>query len=491
MKKNILFVGSEMTPFIRTGGLGDVIGSLPKALCNKDTNIKVIIPLYVNTGLGIDYQKFGIRKIMEGNCVAMGNCHEFFSVHETNYIPGLQVYFIEFNKYFDRRGVYQDRATRAEYTDNAYRYAFLCRAAMQTAKDLNYRPDVIHLHDWQTALIAYYLKKEHDPFFKNTKSLLTIHNLLHQGHFGADVVPYAKIDWADFNPGAFEDYGRVNYLKGGIRFADKINTVSPQHAREILTPEFGAGLDFILRERKNDLHGILNGIDTDLWNPAKDNVLVSKYSVKNVQAGKLRNKEELVRRMNLASVHKPVFSMAVRLAEQKGIRMLSECIEPILNTMDCQFAIMGEGEKWAQDYFGSLPHKYPGKIGVYIGFDNDFEHIMDAGGDFSLIPSLYEPCGLKQMVSQTYGALPIVRSTGGLADTVMNYNERYGFGTGFKFSAITPTALYNTISWANSTYYDRPDHIAAMRKMAMSQDYSWNKSSEDYQNLYKIMSGVS
>ena len=485
MSQNILFIASEMTPFIKTGGLGDVVGSLPKSLIHEDVHVKAIIPLYS----GINYQKYGLFKVMEGNCVEMGNCHEFFCVHQSNYIPSVETYFIEFNKYFDRNGVYDDKWSHTAYQDNAYRYAFFCRAALQVSKDLGYRPDVIHVHDWQTSLIPYYIKHDHDPFFARTKSLLTIHNLPYQGRFPSDVVPYAKIDWSDFHAGAFEDYGCINFLKGGLRFADKLNTVSPNYAHEILTPEFGAGLDFLLRERQNDLCGILNGIDTQLWNPSKDLIIPERYSADSFTTGKQRNKEELVRRTGLSSTSQPIFGMAVRLAEQKGIGMLSQCIEPVLNTMQCQFVIMGQGDQWAQNYFESLPKKYPGRISVQIGFDPEMEHWIDAGSDFSLVPSIYEPCGLKQMVSQTYGALPVARATGGLDDTIYNYNEYYGVGTGFKFKDISPMALYNTIGWANATYFDRPEHINTMRHLAMKQNYSWSKSSNDYKKLYQKMSG--
>ncbi len=485
MSQNILFIASEMTPFIKTGGLGDVVGSLPKSLIHEDVHVKAIIPLYS----GINYQKYGLFKAMEGNCVEMGNCHEFFCVHQSNYIPGVETYFIEFNKYFDRNGVYDDKWSHTAYQDNAYRYAFFCRAALQVSKDLGYRPDVVHVHDWQTSLIPYYIKHDRDPFFARTKTLLTIHNLPYQGRFPSDVVPYAKIDWADFHAGAFEDYGCINFLKGGLRFADKLNTVSPNYAHEILTPEFGAGLDFLLRERQNDLCGILNGIDTQLWNPSKDLIIPERYSADSFAKGKQRNKEELVRRTGLSSTSQPIFGMAVRLAEQKGIGMLSQCIEPVLNTMQCQFVIMGQGDQWAQNYFESLPKKYPGRISVQIGFDPEMEHWIDAGSDFSLVPSIYEPCGLKQMVSQTYGALPVGRATGGLDDTIYNYNEYYGVGTGFKFRDISPMALYNTIGWANATYFDRPEHINTMRHVAMKQNYSWSKSSNDYKKLYQKMSG--
>ncbi len=493
MTQNILFVASEMTPFIKTGGLGDVAGALPRTLAEAHhVNVKVVIPLYS----AIDYHKFGLYPYMQGNCVAMGNCQEFFSVHRSDFVKGVETYFIEFNKYFGRpiwrqHGLYDDCGTHQEYQDNAYRFSFFCRAALQVAKDMNFRPDVVHVHDWQTSLIPYYLKHDGDPFFEKTKSLLTLHNLPYQGRFGSDVVPYAKIDWRDFNAGAFEDYGRINLLKGGIRFADKLNTVSPNYAREILTPEYGAGLDFLLRERQGDLVGILNGIDTLQWNPSKDLIIPKQYSFEDFKHGKFLNKQELRKEFGLAQDdYKPIFSMAVRLTEQKGVNMLTDCIEPVLQTMHCQFAIMGNGDQHIQDYLSSLPHKYPGQIAVKIGFDQETEHLMDAGSDFSLVPSIYEPCGLKQMVSQTYGALPVGRSTGGLEDTILNYNEAYGLGTGFKFNDISSRALYNTIGWANATYFDRPEHIDYMRKMAMKQDYSWSRSSGDYKNLYQKMSGV-
>ncbi len=487
MTQNILFVASEMTPFIKTGGLGDVVGALPKSLVQNGAVVKVIIPLYSM----IDYQRFGLFKVMNGNCVEMGNCHEFFCVHQSNFVSGVEVFFVEFNKYFEREGIYDDKWNHVAFQDNAYRYAFFARAALQVAKDIGFRPDVVHCHDWQTGLIPYYIKHDHDPFFAQTKSLFTIHNLPYQGRFPQDVVPYAKVDWADFHADAFEDYGCINFLKGALRFADKLNTVSPNYAREILTPEFGAGLDFLLRERKNDLSGILNGIDTQLWNPQKDLIIPERYSFQDSEQGKARNKAELVRRTGLKSTERPIFGMCVRLAEQKGVGMLSHCLEPILNTMACQFVIMGQGDQWAQNYFSSLPKKYPGQIAVKIGYDAEMEHLIDAGSDFSLVPSLYEPCGLKQMISQTYGALPIARATGGLEDTVANYNEYYGVGTGFKFYEISPSALYNTVGWANATWFDRPEHIHKMRHQAMKQNYSWTKSSQDYQKLYKKMSGVS
>lgn len=485
MKKiKLLFVGSESSPFIKTGGLGDVVAALPKYLKKEGAEVKLILPLYSL----IDREKYHLTKLYDGCCVKMGNCEEWYSVYYAETPCHYDAYFIEFNKYFDRYGVYDDKNTHEEYQDNAYRYSFFSRAALQLAKDLGYQPDIVHVHDWQTALIPYYLKKDYDPFFANTKSVLTIHNLPYQGIYGADVLSYAKIDPADFNMYAFENYGRVNLLKGGIRFADKITTVSPNYAQEILTPIGGAGLHWLLAERKNDLSGILNGIDVDLWNPSTDPHIAYPYDIKTYKEGKARNKKVLRDRFGLAQNQSPIFSMVVRLSEQKGIRMFTECIEGVLKNMQAQFIVMGDGEVWAEAYLGNLPNYYPGQISVNR-FNGPLEHLIDAGSDFTLVPSIYEPCGLKQMYSQLYGTLPIVRSTGGLADTVINYNEAEGTGSGFKFYDISASALYNTIGWANSTYYDRPEHIDNMIKTAMNQDFSWKKSAKQYLNLYKGMKG--
>ena len=477
---NVLFVSSEAAPFIKTGGLADVSAALPKALKKGGIDVRLVVPLYSL----IDKEGCGLKKLFDGCCVKMGNCEEWYSVYINETTHNYPVYFIEFNKYFERNGVYDDKNTHEAYYDNAFRYAFFNRAALQLAKDLNFRPDIVHVHDWQTCLIPYYLKKEGDPFFQNTKSILTIHNLPYQGIYPSDVVPYAKVDWADFNMNAFEHYGQINFLKGGIRFADKITTVSPNYAKEIVTPLGGAGLFWLLNERRSDLSGILNGIDTDLWNPMNDKNIAYPYDLESFKKGKEANKKALREHFGLAQNDSPVFSMVIRLTEQKGIRMFTECIENVLQNMQAQMIVMGDGEVWAEAYLGNLPNYYAGQISV-SRFNSSLEHLIDAGSDFTIVPSIYEPCGLKQMYSQLYGTLPIVRATGGLADTVVNYDEMTGLGTGFKFYDIAPSALYNTIGWANATYYDRPEHIAKMTKMAMGQDFSWNRSAKEYLNLYR------
>ena len=478
----VLFVASEIEPYAKTGGLADVSSALPKALAAGGVNIKSIMPLYSS----IKREKFGLKKVLDSACVHMGGCEEWYSVYHTNKPYGTDVYFIEFNKYFERNGLYHDAS--GEFADNPGRFSFFCRAAMQTAKDLGFQPDIIHCNDWQTAFIPYYIKCGEDGFFWGTRSVLTIHNIGYQGNFDTGALGYAKIYPADFNAGAFESFGRLNVLKGGIAFADKITTVSPTYAGEIMGPIGSGGLHDILRSRRNDLSGIINGIDTDVWNPEKDNLIDTKYSVKNYAAGKKANKKQLQKMFDLNDAPNiPLFGFVGRFAAQKGLGLLSGAIERAVNSMLCQIVILGSGDEEAQWYFGNLPARYPGVIGAYIGYDETRSHMIEAGSDFFLMPSLYEPCGLNQMYSQVYGTLPVVRATGGLDDTVDQYNEATGEGTGFKFYDISANALYDTMGWAVSTYFDRKPHMDVMIKQAMKKDFSWKKPAESYMELYKTL----
>lgn len=480
----VLFVASEIEPYAKTGGLADVSSALPRALKAKGLKVKSVMPLYSK----VNREKYKLKKVMDSACVHMGNCEEWYSVYHTTEPYGNDVYFIEFNKYFDRYGIYHDSG--GEYGDNPYRYSFFCRAAMQLAKDLNFQPDIIHANDWQTAFIPYYLKCGEDAFFWGTRSVLTIHNIGYQGNFDAGVLDYAKIYLNDFNAGAFESFGRLNVLKGGIAFADKITTVSPTYAHEIMGPIGSGGLHDILRARSYDVSGILNGIDTDVWNPEKDKLIAKNYTVKTYKSGKKANKKALQKMFDLKDAPNiPLFAFIGRFASQKGLGMLAGAVEWALNTMVCQVVILGSGDEAAQWYFGGLPAKYSGLAGAYIGYDEERSHIIEAGSDFFLMPSLYEPCGLNQMYSQVYGTLPVVRATGGLDDTVQQYDEYNGTGTGFKFYDIDSKALYNTMGWAVSTYFDRPEHIDNMIKQAMKNDYSWSVSADKYIDIYKGLSG--
>lgn len=481
---NILFVASEIEPYVKTGGLADVSSALPSTLHKLGHKVKSIVPLYSK----INREKYGLERVMDLACVHMGNCEEWYSVYHTNKPYGNDVYFIEFNKYFERNGIYHEPS--GEYQDNPYRYAFFCRAAMQVAKDLGFKPDIIHVNDWQTCFIPYYLKCYEDPFFYDTKSVLTIHNIGYQGSFGADVLDYAKIYRNDFHSYSFESFGGINLLKGGIAYADKVTTVSPTYAREIMGPIGGGGLHEILRYKSGDLYGILNGIDTEVWNPAKDKLIPKNYDINSYKQGKKACKKAVQKMFDLNDApNVPLFAFIGRFAAQKGLGLLAGAVENAVNNMVCQVVILGSGDEAAQWYFGGLPTRYSGQVGAYIGYDEERSHLIEAGADFFMMPSLYEPCGLNQMYSQAYGTLPIVRATGGLDDTIKQYDEATGSGTGFKFYDIDAGALYNTIGWAVSTYFDRPMHIDNMIKESMQKDFSWNKSANEYINVYKSALG--
>lgn len=481
MKKlKVLLVASEIEPYIKTGGLADVTSALPRAIKTKGADVISIMPLYGK----VNKEKYALKKVMSGSCVHMGNCEEWFSVFHTDKPYGNDVYFIEFNKYFDRLGIYDDGT--GEFADNAYRYAFFCLAAMQTAKDLKFKADIIHCNDWQTALIPYYLKCGDDAFFAGTKSVLTIHNIGYQGVFTSDVLAYAKIYPNDFNSMAFESFGRLNLLKGGIAFADKITTVSPTYAAEILGPIGSGGLHDILKARTDDLSGILNGIDYTVWNPGSDSLIVKTFTKATYKSGKKANKKELQKLFDMKDApNVPLFAFIGRFAAQKGLGLLADAVERAVNSMVCQVVILGSGDEDAQWYFGGLPARYSGLVGAFIGYDEKRAHLIEAGADFFIMPSLYEPCGLNQLYSQVYGTLPVVRATGGLEDSVDQYDEKTAGGTGFKFYDISGQALYDTMGWAVSTYFDRPKHMDTMIKRAMDKDFSWDSSAEKYLNLYK------
>ncbi len=319
----------------------------------------------------------------------------------------------------------------------------------------------------------------------NAASILTIHSLAHQGVYDAKDYPYLGLQWGNFTTDKFEDYGRINFLKGGIVFADAVNTVSPNYANETRTPLGGMGLAPYLNNKGASYVGILNGCDYEQWDPTIDPLLPARYSPADL-SGKALNKAELQRRFGLeVNPNIPLIGSVGRLAGQKGMSLLAAVIESAVREMVVQFVVLGSGEKALEHYFGDLPGRFPGQIGSFIGYNNDLAHLIEAGADFFVMPSLYEPCGLNQMYSLKYGTLPIVRATGGLDDTVINYNETDGSGTGFKFWEPTAAALYYTIGWAVSTYFDRPDHLLQMIQAGMVQDFSWQRSAKAYIAMYR------
>jgi starch synthase len=477
----IAFIASEGVPYIKSGGLADVLGALPKALTALGHEVIVILPGYAS----IDARRHRLAPFLSPLGVWMGDGMEWCAVQRAQN-GGVTTYFIESDKYFNRWGLYHD-ADFNDYQDNPRRYGFFTRAALQLCRDSGFSPDVVHAHDWQTALAPAYLKIWHwnDPVLGGSASLLTIHNIAYQGVYSFDNYAYLGLQEGNFTSDKFEDHGRVNFLKGGIAYADLVNTVSPTYARETRTPEYAHGLAPYLNNKGERYLGILNGADDRQWNPASDPFIPAHFSRDDL-AGKAICKRELQRRFLLeVDANIPLVGVVSRFVPQKGLDLLANAIQRMVDDMRVQFVLLGAGEKELEAIFGSLPARYPGRIGSFIGYHEENSHWIEAGADFFLMPSRFEPCGLNQIYSLRYGTLPIVRATGGLDDTVEQYDEASGSGTGFKFWEPSAHAIYYATGWAVSTYYDRPDHMRKMIQAAMQQDFSWGASARQYEDAYR------
>ncbi len=473
----IVFVASEMSPFAKTGGLADVVGSLPVSLSQLGHQVSVIMPKYssIKANMELFHSPMGVW---------MGNKQEWCGVYKTEY-NGISVYFIEHNIFFDRDGLYHDRNMN-DYEDNPKRFAFLSRAAMQLCIDKGYSPDIFHVNDWQTALLPAYLKNWNlqGTSIQNSKSVLTIHNMAYQGNYPKSNVEYLGIGWGNFTYEKFEENDRINMLKGGIFYSDFVNTVSPTYAYEV-TNGNGYGLDTALRNKGEYFSGIINGADYNIWNPEIDKYIRDNYS-KEDMSGKWRCKGKLQDIFGLESNYTvPIFGAVGRFTSQKGYNLIASIAERLMNETSIQIAIIGTGDKDLEGFFSYMAQKYPGRFGCRIEFNEKTAHLLEAGSDFFLMPSLFEPCGLNQIYSLKYGTLPIVRNTGGLRDTVINCNEFENYGTGFIFNDFTPDALRNTILWAYKIYHTRPDLMAKMRYDAMCQDFSWLRSAKEYEHIYR------
>ena len=480
----IAFIASECYPLVKTGGLADVVGSLSQALATLGHEVVVIIPYYKKN---IASHNIGISTFFETMCVHMGSgIEEWCSVKTAMLGKKVRVFFIESDKYFFREGLYCDSFNN-DFQDNPYRFAFFSRAALQLLRDMDFRPDIVHAHDWQTAAVCAYMKTWDwgDSGINKAKSVLTIHNIGYQGIYSADCLDYCGFDWKFFTSDIFEDYGRVNFLKGGIYFADSVTTVSPKYAEETLGGLQSYGLAPYLRNKKDKYTGILNGVDYSVWDPKTDRMIPENFSARSFK-GKIACKRELQRRFGLdENENIPVIGVVSRFAYQKGLDILAKTIGRIVDSMLVQFAIMGSGEAELENFFRWIPGEKHGKTGSFIGYSDEISHLVEAGSDFFIMPSRYEPCGLNQIYSLKYGTLPIVRNTGGLSDTVQQYSETDGSGTGFKFDYLSPDAIFDTVGWAVSTYFDRPKHIEKMRKAAMKCDFSWKNSAKEYEKIYQ------
>lgn len=480
-KLKILITASEAVPFAKTGGLADVAGALPKYLKQLGHDVRLVIPRYYL----VNKEKYGLKEIPEALGVPLGVLGEIWCGVLEAKIPGtdIPVYFIEHEQYFGRSNLYNDDSGKG-FMDNDNRFAFFSKACLQLCKKLNFYPDIIHANDWQTAAVPVFLNTtyRHDPL-GNAASVLTIHNMQHQGSFYEGLMDVLGIGWKHYNFLELEYNDQVNLLKGGILHSTKITTVSDGYAKEIQTPEYGWGLEGVVRERAGDLYGILNGCDYSEWNPEADKYIVKNFSEDDL-SGKLECKRDLQKTFGLpVRDNIPVFGVVSRLVKQKGVDILAETLYKLFG-LDAQFIILGTGEVWSHFYFGGAPPMFPDRIGVYIGYNNELAHKIEAGSDFFIMPSRFEPCGLNQMYSLRYGTLPVVRATGGLNDTVENFNEQNWEGTGFKFYNLTADALFDTIGWAVYTYYNNKEAMKTLVKRAMQQRFTWESSALKYEDVY-------
>jgi starch synthase len=471
----ILFAASEGLPFSKTGGLADVIEALPKALVAQGHELAVVLPRYrgIKTSM----------VVMPSMTIPLGGRLRFPSIADGTMLNGVRYFFVDDPGYFDRDGIYGN--STGDFPDNAERYSEFCRATVEIAKHV-WPADVIHCHDWQTALVPVFLRSSYaaDPLVKDIPVIFTIHNLGYQGQFTAAALGRAGIPPEVYNPAGLEYYGNVNLLKGGLVYSDYLTTVSKKYAEEIQTPEFGYGLDGVVRSRRDHVVGILNGVDYSIWNPEKDKLLAATYSAKDL-TGKHACKKELLEIFGLSPEHetRPVLGIVSRFADQKGFDLIS-AVAPELMEEDVILTVLGTGERRYEELFETLANEFPGRVGVRIGYDNELAHKIEAGADMFLMPSRYEPCGLNQIYSLKYGTVPIVRATGGLDDTVESFDVQHGTGTGFKFEPYTGAALLDAIRLALHHFAD--ERIwKRIQLNGMSKDFSWKRPASEYAKLYK------
>jgi starch synthase len=473
-RKRILFIASECTPLAQTGGLGDMVSGLSKALKKRGHDVRVVMPLYQS----IDRAKYGLT-FSRSCCVHFGRGEEVWvGIFEAK-LGDVPVWFVDYGRYFDRPYIYDDQ-------EDSFRFGVLSKAALQVCKDAAWIPHIAHVHDWMTSMSAVFLKtwdRVLSPL-SHTASVLTIHNIGYQGKFGPQVLPFYGLGGDYMAPDRFEDFGMINLLKAGIQYADAVTTVSPTYANEIRGPVGGMGLAPYLNNRSEHVFGILNGVDSEVWNPATDKYLPARFN-KDDLAGKAACKRALQERFGLTvDPAIPIFGIVSRFAPQKGFDLIRGALPQAMRDMVIQVVVLGMGDPFTENFFRWLHGAYPKGANAHVGFDRGLSHLIEAGSDFFIMPSLYEPCGLNQMYSSLYGAVPIVRATGGLDDTVENYDEANGTGTGFKFWEISGRALFFTIGWAVSTWYDRQHHYQVLQKNGMSRDFTWGSSAQQYEKVY-------
>ncbi len=478
-RMKVLFVTSEAVPFAKTGGLADVSGSLPKALASLGVDVRVIMPFYKITAQG-DFE-FEKEKHVSGHSLEGG-----FTIY-SNRRDGITTYFIKKKRYFTKKGLYG--TDKGDHPDNDQRFAYFSRAVLEAVKAMDFKPDIIHCNDWQSALVPFYLKFKlsHDKFFHNVKTLFTIHNMVYQGIFDKKILHKAGIPEHLFNMENLEFYGRVNFMKAGILYSDAINTVSRRYAGEIMTSECGAGLDGLLRRRKDLLYGIPNGVDYSVWSPKNDMFIKTRFDADSIGKKKECKKDLLEYTRLSLSIDAPLLGSVTRLAEQKGMDLVAEIMGKLVK-LGAGVIILGTGTIRYNRMFGKLAKKYPKNVYVCNDFNDELAHKIEAGCDIFLMPSRYEPCGLNQMYSIKYGTIPVVRATGGLDDVIIDHDEDRKNGNGFKFAFASKDDLYNTIERAIYLYEDKEEWNKLVVR-AMSYDFSWSRSAKQYLALYRELNG--
>jgi starch synthase len=479
--KNVLFVASECVPFVKTGGLADVVGSLPKYFDKKEYDVRVMVPKYACIPQEWkDKMQYKTHFYMD-----LAWRSQYVGILEMEY-EGVHFYFIDNEFYFAGFNPY------GNIHEDIEKFAFFCKAALSAMPSLDFRPDIIHCHDWQTGLIPVYIKDSFNanPFYHGIKTIMTIHNLKFQGIWDKKkVIDITGLNQYYFTADKLEAYGDANYLKGGIVYADMVTTVSDSYAEEIKMPFYGEHLDGLMRARSNCLRGIVNGLDYDEYNPETDPMIFANYNAKNFRKEKIKNKRGLQKELGLEEDdRKFMIGIVSRLTDQKGFDLIDYVIEEIC-AEDTQLVVLGTGEDRYENLFRHFEWKYHGRVSANIFYSNERSHKIYAACDAFLMPSLFEPCGLSQLMSLRYGTVPIVRETGGLKDTVEPYNEYEGKGTGFSFCNYNAHEMLHTIRYAKDVYYNRKREWNKIIDRGMAQDFSWNHSARKYEDLYNELLG--
>jgi starch synthase len=482
----ILYATSEVVPFSKTGGLADVAGALPEALAQLGHEVRVISPYYAAL-----FHRDHLTVPHDGPAVTMNfnGIPQSFKLRRPAVSKGkAQHYFVDHPNYYSRTGLYVEATSGRDYPDNDIRFAFFSRGILELLSVAKWVPDVIHVNDWQTALCAAYLrvKSAEVPSLQSTRTVLTVHNMAYQGVFPLERFPFLDFHESLAAPmGPFEFFGKINFLKAGLSYADKINTVSPTYAREIQSsPEFGAGLEGLLRDRAADVSGILNGVDVDIWDPVSDKLIARAFSSESL-SGKAANKTALCEQCGFdQSRHdRPLVGMITRLAHQKGMDLVLEAAEAIF-ALDVNVVLLGNGDPSMHKLFEEWDSRFAGRFKSFLKFDNSLAHLIEAGSDMFLMPSRYEPCGLNQMYSLRYGTVPVVRATGGLADTVFDADASPDRGNGFSFTDYSAESMLGALRRAVAAYKDG-NRWQTIMKRGMAADFSWKHAAKDYVSLYE------